>query len=79
MTDYLDITPTELEGKVYGYVIETVDGDHIDSCWGFYGHEYATTEAVEAAHREAAEIDKRTDALYAARSWAFAAIAGMVA
>ena len=25
-----------LRGNVYGYVIEK-DGDHIDSCWGYFG------------------------------------------
>jgi len=26
-----------LTGNVYGYEIETEDGEHFDSCWGFYG------------------------------------------
>jgi len=25
-----------LTGQVYGYVIEDADGEHVDSCWGFY-------------------------------------------
>lgn len=42
-------------GDVYGYVISQVDedledwedeeGEHIDSCWGFYGYDYALEEA----------------------------------
>jgi len=24
-------------GDVYGYTLEDADGDHLDSCWGFYG------------------------------------------
>lgn len=33
-----------LSGDVWGCVIENDDGKHIDSCWGFYGHEYAKGE-----------------------------------
>ena len=29
-----------LTGDVWGYIIEDEDGDHIDSCWGFYGYHY---------------------------------------
>lgn len=55
------------EGDVWGYVIERIvdwdrrDGEgsmttweHVDSCWGFIGYEYAEQEAKEqfAAHLE---------------------------
>lgn len=33
------------EGSVYGFVIETPDGDHVDSCFGFYG-EYGDWEGM---------------------------------
>jgi len=33
-----------LRGDVYGYIIEK-NGEHIDSCWGYYGREIAETEA----------------------------------
>jgi hypothetical protein len=26
-----------LTGNVYGYEVETLDGEHLESCWGFYG------------------------------------------
>lgn len=26
-----------LTGQVYGYIIEDEEGEHIDSCWGYYG------------------------------------------
>ena len=35
-------------GEVYGYVIEGKDGDHLDSCWGFYGYDYALNEGESA-------------------------------
>jgi hypothetical protein len=35
-----------LSGNVYGFVIEK-EGDHIDSCWGFYG-DYETYCLIEA-------------------------------
>ncbi len=28
---------TYFSGEVYGYIVETEDGDELDSCWGFYG------------------------------------------
>jgi len=31
-----------LRCEVYGYIIEDEDGNHVDSCWGYYGgEEYA--------------------------------------
>lgn len=41
--------PSWLSGDCYGYIIEDVDGEHLDSCWGFIGHEYAEEEAQTAA------------------------------
>jgi hypothetical protein len=29
-----------LTGDVYGYTIEDENGDLVDSCWGFYGHDF---------------------------------------
>jgi hypothetical protein len=37
-----------LSGDVWGYVIETEEGQHLDSCWGFYGRKYAEQEAQQA-------------------------------
>ena len=34
-----------LRGDVYGYIIEDAQGEHVDSCWGFYGFDYANQEA----------------------------------
>ena len=36
------------EGEVYGYIVEDEDGEHLDSCWGYYGDDgrkYAEQEA----------------------------------
>jgi hypothetical protein len=33
-----------LTGDVWGWIIEDEDGEHIDSCWGYYGHEYCQQE-----------------------------------
>lgn len=38
---------TYFEGDVYGYVCEDARGELLDSCWGFYGLEYAEAEARE--------------------------------
>lgn len=37
-----------LNGEVYGYVIEDEEGNDIDSCWGFFGYDYAVEQAKEA-------------------------------
>jgi hypothetical protein len=41
------------DGEVYGYVIESQcpgcsGWEHVDSCWGLYGYDYACQEAREA-------------------------------
>ena len=36
-------------GDCYGYVIEDENGDELDSCWGFYGQDYAIESAKESA------------------------------
>jgi hypothetical protein len=38
-----------LTGDVYGYRISNEDDDHIDSCWGFYGHDYKDNGLLEMA------------------------------
>lgn len=37
-----------LRGEIYGYVIEDANGEHIESCWGYYGDpdEYMVPEAI---------------------------------
>lgn len=37
-----------LTGDVWGYIIEDDDGEHLDSCWGFYGREFCEKEAQDA-------------------------------
>ena len=36
-------------GDTWGYVIEDENGDELDSCWGFYGMDYAKSEAERSA------------------------------
>lgn len=39
-----------LTGQVYGYVVEDDDGNHLDSCYGFFGEEeYCVGEAKASA------------------------------
>jgi len=28
----------QLTGECYGYIVEDKDGNHVDSCWGYYGY-----------------------------------------
>jgi hypothetical protein len=39
----------DLTGDVYGYIVEDENGQHIDSCWGFYGAKEALQEGKSAA------------------------------
>jgi len=44
------IYDTYLRGDdVHGFVVESDDGEELDSCWGFYGYEYCLSQAREAA------------------------------
>jgi hypothetical protein len=38
-----------INGEVYGYVIEDSEGNHLDSCYGFYGWDYVKSQAMETA------------------------------
>ena len=38
-----------LTGDVYGYRISNEDDDHIDSCWGFFGHDHKESGLLEYA------------------------------
>ena len=58
------------ENDVYGYVIENESGEHVDSCWGFYGFEYAKEQAAEAL--DTAVTDAKTRQQEVARGWAIA-------
>jgi len=55
------VLPAEVEtygeylgGAVYGYIVKDADGEVLDSCWGFFGLDYARREAEEAAKHEIA-------------------------
>lgn len=54
-----------LQGDVYGYIIETADDDHAESCWGYYGIDDCKQEAesvvdhmVKRESDQAAAIDR---------------------
>lgn len=48
-----------LSGEVYGYVVEDVDGEHLDSCWGYYGLEDCIAEGKGSVESHASEILKK--------------------
>lgn len=45
-----------LRGEVYGFIITAPDGEHLDSCWGFYQRDYCEAQAREAAERQAQRL-----------------------
>ncbi len=38
-----------VSGNVYGFVVEDMKGNHIDSCWGFYGYEHDKSGLLDQA------------------------------
>lgn len=57
-----------LTGQVYGYVIADQAGEHVGSCWGFYGFDYCKGEAeTELAYwiKEYAKRDAEAQRLMA--------------
>lgn len=55
-----------LSGNVYGYIITNVDGEEIDSCWGFYGDydDYLMTvckETIDGYVKEDEKVNENTD------------------
>ncbi len=43
-----------LTGQCYGYIVETPEGEQLDSCWGFLGDiDYVIGEAAASAKNEA--------------------------
>lgn len=45
--NFLETYNNWMNGYVYGYIIETVDGEHVDSCWGYYS-DADVTDAITA-------------------------------
>lgn len=45
-----------LTGAVYGYVVKDANGEEVDSCWGFYGHDETKdgSDMIEQAKQAAA-------------------------
>lgn len=54
-----------LTGDVWGYVVEDAGGEHLDSCWGFYGVDYAIEEGKAAARHESARLQSEKDIAFA--------------
>ena len=53
---------TYFQGNVYGFVVEDSKGEHMDSCWGFYGdyEESALPEArAVAAYHAKAKLERK--------------------
>jgi hypothetical protein len=50
----VDVYDRYLNGGFTGYIVEDVDGEHLDSCWGFDDPDYCEAQARESAERIAA-------------------------
>lgn len=41
-----------VNGEVFGFVVEDNKGNMLDSCWGFYGHDFVSNGIVDQAGEE---------------------------
>jgi hypothetical protein len=48
------------DGEIYGYIVKDLDGEHLDSCWEFYGEKYAREEgeSSQSFYEEQAKISQ---------------------
>lgn len=49
LREEVEIYDQYLRGEIYGFRVETEDGDVLDSCWGYFDADYCMTEGVSAA------------------------------
>ncbi len=45
-----------ISGEVYGFVIETEEGEHIDSCYGFYGDDFVNNGMTDYIDEELVKV-----------------------
>lgn len=50
-----------LQGDVYGFTLEDKDGNHIDSCWGFYGTDWMTNGILDHVGKEHEDLVKNLE------------------
>lgn len=55
----VDVYDKYLTGDVYGYVIEDLDGEEIDACWGFYGTDDIESEVNRLLDHYSATLPKQ--------------------
>lgn len=48
-----------VEGEVYGFVIEDEDGEHIDSCYGFFGSDHKESGMLDYIDHELLGLDNK--------------------
>jgi hypothetical protein len=51
-----------LTNNVYGFIIEDENGEHIDSCWGFYGSDPRTNGMADYLSEEELELAELSEA-----------------
>jgi hypothetical protein len=44
---FLDTYNAWANGEVHGYMLDTLDGEHVDSCWGFYDVDCMIAENIK--------------------------------
>jgi hypothetical protein len=48
MKDEVEVYDHYLKGECYGYIIENQEGDEVDSCWGYIGHDNVRSAILDA-------------------------------
>jgi hypothetical protein len=52
----IDIYSEYVNGNVYGYVLKDNEGNEVDSCWGFYGHDFSNNGMCDYIPSELHEL-----------------------
>lgn len=47
MKSELEVYEDYVEGRIFGFIIEDKKGNHLDSCWGFYGSDFTENGMAE--------------------------------
>lgn len=65
--NFLTVYNNWCNGEVYGYLIQDEDGEHVDSCWGFYSPEDVIEAANEAIGEKDVVVEVKGDCAYLAK------------
>lgn len=48
----VEVEDQYVRGEVYGFIIKDPDGEHVDSCWGFYGNNFKENGILDQVEQD---------------------------